>query len=65
MSDIVPVLKSEVQKREAILITALQDYFGAQNRYVQTLENLANVNVKVESKEVEKKDAKKKSSVHE
>jgi hypothetical protein len=59
MSDMIPVLKNDVQRREAILVTALQDYFRAQQLYIQNLENLLNI----QTKEVERKDAKKKPSV--
>jgi len=56
------LLKQERERRYAILITALQDFFNADMRYTSELEAKLNIETKVVEKEVGK-GAKKKPSV--
>jgi len=67
MSDNTQMMKQDRERRYAILITALQDFMGADTRYTNELESLLNVEKKVveKPKEVGEKIAKKKPSVHE
>jgi hypothetical protein len=81
MSENTQSMKQERERRYAILITALQDFMGADSRYTNELENLLGVQKKAvettskrerarrQKEELEKKEgeenAKTKSGVHE
>ena len=64
MSENTQMMKQDRERRYAILITALQDFMGADTRYTNELESLLSVQEKAIKpiKEVEK-IAKKKPSV--
>jgi len=47
MSENTQMMKQERERRYAILITALQDFMGADQRYTAELESLLNVEKKV------------------
>jgi len=47
MSENTQTMKQERERRYAILITALQDFMGADQRYTAELESLLNVEKKV------------------
>lgn len=64
MSDTVVTKKQERERRYAILITALQDFMGADTGYTNELENLLSIQKNVVEKKPEgDKGAKKKPSV--